>query len=146
MIRLATPADEPAIRAIARAAYSPYIAAIGREPAPMIADFRAQIAARQVWVADGGFIVFFEKDGAMFLENIAVHPDAAGQGIGKTLIAFCEDAARAAGLVAVILYTNAKMTANLSLYAYLGYAQTARRMEDGFDRIYFEKRLTPDRR
>ncbi len=146
MIRLATPADEPAIRAIARAAYSPYIAAIGREPAPMIADFRAQIAARQVWVADGGFIVFFEKDGAMFLENIAVHPDAAGQGIGKTLIAFCEDAARAAGLVAVILYTNAKMTANLSLYPYLGYAQTARRMEDGFDRIYFEKRLTPDRR
>jgi len=144
MIRQAVPSDEPAIRAIARASYTRYVAAMGREPAPMVADFGAQIAAGQVWVTEGGFIVFFERDDAMFLENVAVHPDAAGQGIGKALIGHCEAVARKAGLPAVTLYTNAKMTANLSLYPHLGYAQVDRRMEDGFDRVYFRKCLAPD--
>jgi len=147
MIRPATPEDEVAIRACARAAYTRYIPAMGREPAPMVADFAAQTGAGCIWVAavDGGsvqgFIVFYAKGDTMLLENVAVHPDAAGQGIGRALIAFCEAAARQAGLRAVDLYTNAKMIENLSLYPRLGYMQTDRRTEDGFDRVYFRKRL-----
>ena len=51
-IRAAAPEDLDAIRRIARAAYAPYVPRIGREPAPMVADFAAAIAAGQVWVAD----------------------------------------------------------------------------------------------
>jgi hypothetical protein len=33
------------------------------------------------------------------------------------------------------------MTENLSLYAALGYEETGRATEDGFDRVYFRKSL-----
>jgi len=33
------------------------------------------------------------------------------------------------------------MQENLSLYRHLGYIETDRRYEDGFDRVYFEKRV-----
>ena len=147
MIRKAVPRDEPAIRACALAAYSRYIAAIGRKPAPMVADYAAGIAAGHVHVAlDGngalaGFIVFFAREDRMFLENVAVLPEAAGKGIGGALIRFCEDAARQGGLAAVELYTNERMVENLSLYPRLGYEETGRRCEDGFNRVFFEKRL-----
>ena len=48
---------------------------------------------------------------------------------------------RAARARAVELYTNAQMTENLSLYPRLGYAKTGRRMEDGFDRVFYRKEL-----
>lgn len=54
IIRQAVAGDEPAIRACAERAFSPYVEAIGRPPAPMAADFGAVIAA--------GFArAFFEK-------------------------------------------------------------------------------------
>ncbi len=147
-IRPAVPSDEPAIRACAEEAYTPYIAAIGRKPAPMVADFKAQIAADQVHVAVDqndnilGFIVFFPKTDHMFLENAAVFSSTAGQGVGKALIAHCEAETRKLGLRCVKLYTNEKMTRNLTFYPRLGYAETGRRQQDGFNRVFFEKRLT----
>ena len=68
-----------------------------------------------------GFIVFYAKEGYFLLENVAVLPNAAGRGVGKALISFCEDAARQYGVNAVHLYTNKKMTDNLSIYPRLGY-------------------------
>ena len=114
----------------------------------MTADYAAAIAAGEVHVAvdqadrTNGFIVFRAADGAMLLDTVAVRPETQGRGVGLSLIAVCEAAARRAGLPCVRLYTNAKMTANLALYPRLGYAETARRSEDGFDRVYFEKSLT----
>jgi ribosomal protein S18 acetylase RimI-like enzyme len=145
-IRRARSADLTAVRGCARAAYARYVPAIGREPAPMVADFERHIRAGEVWVADCegevlGYIVFFPKKDTMFLENVAVHPDHAGRGIGRQLITLFEDAANTARLRAVTLYTNEKMTENLSLYTRLGYRETERRYEDGFNRVYFEKRL-----
>ena len=146
-IRLALPADEAGVRACAEAAYARYVPLIGREPAPMVADFAAQIAAGEVRVATGaagavdGFIVFRVKGSEMFLENVAVRPEMAGRGLGGALIARCEAEAVARGCGSVVLYTNAKMEGNLTLYPKLGYAETGRRIEDGFDRVYFEKRL-----
>lgn len=147
MIRKAVAQDEAAVRACAESAYARYVAAIGRKPAPMVADFATQIAAGQVYVArdetDGllGFIVFFPKGDHMFLENVAVLPAAAGRGIGKALIRFCEEEARRLCLGAVHLYTNEKMTENLSIYPRLGYREVDRRTEEGFNRVFFEKRL-----
>jgi len=111
----------------------------------MIADFTAQIAAGDVFIATDdqdrfqGFIVFHAEAGHVLLENVAVLPDAAGRGVGKALIGFCETAAQEQGLRAVQLYTNEKMAENLSIYPKLGYSEVGRRTEDGFNRVYFEK-------
>lgn len=147
MIRQAEASDEPEIRACAEQAYARYVPLIGRKPAPMVADILAQIAAGMVYVATDeqaafqGFIVFYPEHAHMLLENVAVLPSAAGRGVGKALICFCEAVARQRGMARVQLYTNEKMTANLSIYPKLGYVEVARRMEDGFKRVYFEKEL-----
>lgn len=147
LIRPATAADESAIRDCATTAYSKYIAAIGRKPAPMTADYTAHIARGEVHLAVDeagallGFIVFFSEGKSMQLENVAVRPSAAGQGIGKGLVQFCEKEARRRGHPVVQLYTNEKMTENLTIYPHLGYRETERRREDGFNRVFFEKWL-----
>jgi ribosomal protein S18 acetylase RimI-like enzyme len=147
MIRRANASDEPAIRDCAERAYAWYVPAIGRKPAPMVADFKSQIEAGEVYVAldeDSnfqGFIVFFPEGTRILLENVAVLPSATGQGVGKSLIKFCEDEAQRLGFDAVHLYTNEKMTENLSIYPRLGYVEVARRTEDGFNRVFFEKNL-----
>jgi GNAT superfamily N-acetyltransferase len=111
----------------------------------MIADFATQITLGQVYVATDesdyvqGFVVFFPHGDHMFLENVAVRPSISGRGIGTSLIRFCEDEARRLSLSGVHLYTNEKMTENLSIYPHLGYAEVDRRSEDGFDRVFFEK-------
>ncbi len=136
--------DADAVRACARAGYSQYISAIGREPAPMVADFEAQIAAGWVQVAEvdgkiAGFIVFYPQGDDMMLENVCVNQP--GRGLGRALIASCEAQARRQAIPRVILYTNEKMTGPLALYPRLGYVETDRRQDDGFARVYFEKLL-----
>ena len=144
-IRLAGPDDLDAVRRIARAAYAVYVARIGREPAPMVADFAASIAAGQVSVAGVpavGFVVAYPRGDHWHLENVAVAPAAQGAGLGGALIAHAEALARAAGASAVELYTNVNMTENLSLYPRLGYTETGRATEDGFDRVFYRKELS----
>lgn len=148
MIRQAVASDESEIRECAEQAYARYVPLIGQKPAPMVADFAAQIAAGKVYVATDdredfqGFIVFYAEEGHVHLENVAVLPRAAGRGVGKALIGFCEGSAQRCGLNAVHLYTNEKMIDNLSIYPKLGYAEVGRRTEGGFNRVYFEKSLT----
>ena len=149
MIRQAVASDEPDVRVCAALAYARYVPAFGRKPAPMVADFAGQIAQGVVFVATDaqglfqGFVVFYAAADHMLLENVAVLPRAAGRGIGKALVAFCEAAARRRGLAAVRLYTNEKMAENLAIYPRLGYVEVDRRIEDGFRRVFFEKTLAP---
>lgn len=139
--------DEAAIRACVETAYAPYVAAIGRRPAPMMSDFASLIAAGHVHVAkdaDGmlqGVIVFFPEGKGMFLDCVAVQPELSGKGIGKALIGFCEHEARRLGMGCVHLYTNEKMTDNLAIYPRLGYTEVDRRSADGYNRVFFEKAL-----
>lgn len=144
-IRPAQGADVEAVRACAHDAYEQYIAAIGHKPAPMTADYAGLIASGHVHVATDaqsdvlGFIVFYPDGSDMMLENIAVHSEATGRGIGKRLIGFCESSAKQSGLNAVRLYTNEKMIENLSIYPHLGYREIERRTEQGFNRVFFVK-------
>ena len=145
-VRLATRDDVASMIAIAAAAYVIYIERIGREPAPMVADFAAHVAAGEAYVLeDGGevvaYLITFEKDGGQFIENVAVRPSRQGGGHGMRLLDFAEAAARRAGLGRLFLYTNLMMTENLDFYPRLGYLETHRIHEDGFDRVYFEKVL-----
>lgn len=142
----ALPDDASALARIARAAYERYVPLIGREPAPMLQDFPADIADGAVWTARGaagpvGYVVARPQGEDWLLENVAVAPEAQGTGLGRRLIARAEAEGAARGFARVVLYTNAKMTANLALYPRLGYVETGRRREDGFDRVFFVKAL-----
>ena len=149
-IHRARPEDGPFVREIAREAYQPYVKRIGREPAPMIADFAALIDAAEVWVAVDfaeilGYIVMRPGATSLHIENVAVSPPRHGEGVGKALLDFAEAEAARLNIPRMDLYTNAHMRENLSLYPRLGWKETDRRTEDGFDRVYFEKPVSPRR-
>ncbi len=148
MIRKATASDITRVQSIANDAYQPYVAAIGRDPAPMIADFKAAQIAGELYVFDAppvsGFIVFQTNGSVGHIENVAVAPSSHQNGIGRTLIEFTEAACRSEGATRLTLYTNIHMVPNLTYYPYLGFHETGRRHENGFDRVYFEKRIKPE--
>ncbi len=145
-IRQATRDDLSAVEECATAAYAIYVARIGRKPAPMIADFAASIAAGNLFVeveaeTVRGFVVFYPCADHVHLENVAVDPRWQRRGIGARLIDFVETEARRLGFARVELYTNARMTENREMYPRLGYVEFDRRVEDGFDRVYYRKSL-----
>ena len=140
LIRQATAADAQRIGAIARAAYSKYVPRIGREPAPMLAT--SPPIARDVAVvieADGlvrGFMIARPEADAYLVDNIALDPALQGQGLGRKLIDHAANEARRHSLPAVRLYTNVAMTENLAMYRRIGFVETHRAMENGFNRVY----------
>lgn len=114
----------------------------------MAADYEGLVAAGEVTVAVEdqaivGVIVLRAQPDSLLVENVAVAPAAQGRGIGRTLLAHAEIRAGALGLRRLALYTNAKMTENLSFYPALGYVEVGRRRERGFERVFFEKALRP---
>ncbi len=145
VVRLAHPAEAETVRGVVREAYLKYVSRIGREPAPMQSAYHDLIAENQVWVACTerivGILVLVPMGSSMLVENVAVLPSLQGQGIGRTLMSFAEAKARERGLEALDLYTNEQMVENIGFYLGLGYQETGRRVEDGFRRIYYRKRL-----
>ncbi len=145
-IRPAARPDFDRVRDCARQAYALYVPRMGKEPAPMVADFEAQIGAGKLHVVElegevAGFVVFYPRGDHLHVENVAVLPSAQGKGVGKALLGFAEDQARRLGLPAVELYTNVKMVENQAFYPALGYLETDRREEDGFSRVFYRKEL-----
>lgn len=145
-IRPATEGDVSDIHACAQHAFEKYIERIGKRPAPMDADFMAQIRDSQIAIAlsDGnfaGYVTFFPDHDALHLDAVAVLPEFTGQGIGKLLIAHAEASARAGGFKAVELYTNEMMLENLLMYPSLGYVETGQGFDQGYNRVFFRKDL-----
>lgn len=131
--------------AIASASFAHYVDRIGQPPAPMVANYEALVEAGGAYVFEGeailGYLVLEPLEDAMLLDIVAVCPDAQGRGVGKALMIYAEEQTRTAGLETIRLYTNALMHENVGLYGKIGYVETGRKTEDGFDRIYMEKRL-----
>jgi len=147
-IRAATPEDASALAELARAAYSVYLPRlpVGVRPAPLDADYAATVHRDEVWVVDrgrriSGFVVLVRQPDHLLLENIAVHPDFQGQGIGGALLSLAEEQAVSRGIPSIRLYTHAVMVENQRLYEHLGYVVTARTTEGGFDRVFYEKQI-----
>ncbi len=143
-IRPATAADVTAVRDVVNSAYRSYIERIGRPPGPMLDDYPRRLAAGQVWVlTDGGgivgILVLEEAPDGFLLDNIAIAPAAQGKGHGRALLEFAEAEAVRRGWREIRLYTNALMTENIALYKRIGYVETARVSEKGFDRVYMTK-------
>ena len=145
-VRRATPSDVAAIERIVHEAFDKYVARIGRDPAPMGADYHAAVASSRVWVidADGeiaGVLVNEVHDDHLLLDTVAIAPGAQGHGYGALLLARAEDDARELGLSEVRLLTNQAMTENQTFYPRHGYVETARGRQDGYDRIFYAKRI-----
>ncbi len=149
MFPLAQPSDLARVTACVRAAYEPSAAEIGVRLAPLDTDYAASIARNEVHLSltpDGevdGLILFRAEPPVMHLDNVAVPPAGQGKGIGGRLIAFCEGEARRLGCTSVELYTNQMLLRNIAIYLRLGYEVTDRRLDEGFHRIFFRKRLPP---
>lgn len=111
-------------------------------------DFATLIARGVLRVIDGtrgpiAYIAAYAEDGAWFVENIAVAPEAQGRGLGRALLTATETEARAAGQSIIRLFTNVVMTENQALYTRLGYRETGRRPYGPVTIVDFEKALTP---
>ena len=148
-LRAAVPDDAARLREIARAAYAKYVPRIGREPMPMGADYGAEIAAGRVVVVEvdgavAAYIVAWAEPDAYYIHNIAVDPARQGLGLGRALIDAAVQATRRHRLGAIRLYTNAAMHENLALYARIGFVETRRASEDGFERVFMRWDLPAD--
>jgi GNAT superfamily N-acetyltransferase len=149
VIRCAGPADRETVEAIVDAAYSVYIERIGKKPGPMLDDYAQLIDVGAVNLLEepgGGvaaIMVLLAKPDHFLLDNIAVRPDRQGHGLGRRLIAFAEAEARRLGHAELRLYTHARMTENVALYARLGFVETGRGRESGYDRVFMAKPLEP---
>ena len=146
VLRRARDADVDSMRALARAAYQVYVKRIGREPAPMTADYAGAVESGRAWVAERqghlvGLLVVNPEADHLLLENVAVAPEAQRLGIGRALLRLAEEQARANLVREVRLYTHEMMTENIAYYGRHGYRETHRVLQDGFHRVFFRKTL-----
>lgn len=145
-LRLAIRDDLNAVEQVVRAAYSKYVARIGRKPAPMLDDYRSLIAKGYVHVVEHeggvqGVLVLIPQHDALLLDNVAVYPAAQGRGLGRRMLEFAERTAIARGYRSIRLYTNEAMTENMALYARIGYSETHRTEANGLRRVHMTKQL-----
>ena len=145
-IRQAGASDVPWIERIVREAYGPYVRRIGKPPGPMSEDYAdlvgrglASVIVDKLGVC--GFAVLVQDGDGALLDNVAVADRVRGRGVGRRLVTYVEGLARDAGHGSIRLYTHERMTENRALYAHLGYAETHRVAEKGFERVYFVKPL-----
>lgn len=149
-IRPARPDEADLITAITRAAYARWVPIIGREPRPMLADYAEALRKHRIDLIETegrvlGLIEFRLDPDHLWIENIAVHPDYQGHGLGKLLLAHVDDIARAAALPELRLLTNQAFAANVALYQSRGYTITHTEPFMGGTTLYFSKRLHEDR-
>ena len=143
-LRRATAADLPAIKALIDAAYARYLTRMDKPPGPMLRDYGPSVEAGATWVTGApitAVLTLYPRDDHLLIENIAVHPSVQGRGLGRDLMSFAEQEAARGGLTRMTLFTHEVMTENQAIYAHLGYTEVDRRTEDGYRRIYMEKRL-----
>ncbi|MBP1474912.1 GNAT family N-acetyltransferase [Frateuria sp. MAH-13] len=145
-VRRAAPADLDALVALERCAFS------GDRMSR--AQYRRHLASPRaaVLVADtpdegllGSALVFFRAGSTLArLYSIATAPAARGRGLGGTLLAAAEDAARARGCRGMRLEVRMDNTAAMALYERAGYRRIGRYAgyyEDGADAWRYEKGL-----
>ncbi|WP_330286901.1 GNAT family N-acetyltransferase [Streptomyces sp. NBC_00576] len=131
-IRPATPAELPALRAVERAAGSPFrafgMAEIADDEPPALDLLERYRRAGHAWIAAAtdddrplAYLIAEPVDGALHIEQVSVHPDFAHRRIGEALLAYAADRARDEGLAHLTLTTFAEVPWNAPYYARLGF-------------------------
>jgi ribosomal protein S18 acetylase RimI-like enzyme len=146
-IQLATPNEAADVAALVDAAYSKWVEVIGGKPMPMLADYPALVDKGFVHTVHEagilvGVLVIWQIDDALYIDNVAVHPDHQRRGIGDLLLAFTEQQARAMGLHKLTLLTNEKMESNQAYYLKHRYVETRREtLPNGRRAVWMHKAL-----
>lgn len=130
-LRRAGPADAGAVRALTRLAYAKWVSLIGREPLPMTADYERAVVDHMIdlYEKDGSLLALVETIAAedhLLIENLAVHPDQQGNGLGDLLLDHARHVAADLGYREIRLYTNAAFTSNIAFYTKRGFSEYAR--------------------
>jgi GNAT superfamily N-acetyltransferase len=147
VLRRARHEDAATLRELARAAYSHYVERVGREPGPMVDDYETRVAEDECWLVDdeggdaAGYLVLHWEPDHLVLDNVAVAPGRQGGGIGGFLVAFAERRARVERRSEIRLYTHVSMVENITRYTALGYVETHRETQSGFNRVFMTKVL-----
>lgn len=142
IIRKATSADAPALKDCINAAYEGYRKQIKDLP-DVSGGIMEDILNNLVHVAemDGkivGGAVLVPGDTHLLLANVAMHPDAAGLGLGRALLENADREALRLGFCEMRLSTHADMPENVALYEHLGWEVTGR----SGNKIFMRKRVT----
>jgi ribosomal protein S18 acetylase RimI-like enzyme len=146
-LRPATAADAAAVAGLVRDAYAHYVARLGMTPRPMTDDYDEVIRTRQVAIAEradgviAGVIVLGVDDEGFVVDNVAVHPDHRGAGVGRALLEFAEAEARRQHFDSIYLYTHEGMIENIALYSRIGYVEFDRRSQGDFALVFMRKPL-----
>jgi len=131
-IRLAVPADFPAIALVERAAARMFagthmewaVDAPPTDPSWLAAAWGRGWLWVAVLAADGriaGFLMAAPLAQDLFVQELSVHPDLHRQGIGTALLAQAAAAARKAGCAGMALTTDRTLPWNAPFYARLGF-------------------------
>ena len=137
-IRRAIASDAPALDVLQRAAFAPNRALIGAEPLPLQVPAKTVIRDREVWLAQGeggglaGALALTPRADDLEIWSVAVDPARQGGGLGRRLLAFAEERARALGVATLRLYTAEALAKNVAWYGRHGYR--VERVEDLPDR------------
>jgi ribosomal protein S18 acetylase RimI-like enzyme len=138
--------DAEAVRDLVRTAYAKWVPVIGREPMPMQADYAVAVVENDFdLLCDGDIIVgvleTIHKPDHLWIENIAVHPDRQGQGLGRRLLQWAERRAEVAGTGELRLVTNEAFAANIKLYQKVGYMIDRTEPFKGGTAVYMSKQI-----
>lgn len=135
LIRPVEEAELHLLQDIERAAGEPFralgMAAIADDEPPPLAELDRHRRDGHAWVAvdDAGRIAAYllcdTVDGAAHVEQVSVHPDAAGRGVGRALLDHLATCAAGEGLTALTLTTFTEVPWNAPYYARLGFRTLA---------------------
>ena len=112
----------------------------------MFDDYTEVIKYHQVFVVEAngivGVLVLIQTVTAILLDNVAVHPDQQGSGIGKRLMNLAESEAKDQSFEKLDIYTHECMYENIALNKALGCIDIERKQERGYNRVYMQKLLS----
>ncbi len=130
MIRPVAQADLPRLQDIEVSAGQAFrsvgMAEVADDPPPSLQVLHGFVAAGRAWVAERegevvAYVVVEVVDDAVHVEQVSVHADHAGLGIGRALLDHVARWGRARGLAAQTLTTFAEVPWNEPYYARLGF-------------------------
>jgi len=124
-LRRAGIGDIDAVLALQQAAYASNRVLLGREPLPLLADYRDIFRDYEVWLAeDGGLVgalMVQARPDDLLIWSVATSPDRRGRGLGKDLLLAAEVRARELGRGVIRLYTGAVLQHLIDWYGRHGY-------------------------
>jgi len=149
--RQAVPSERDDVERVLRAAFTPYVRALGREPsAAGFARLPAELERGDIHVAlEAGHIVGVvrteRREDELYIDQIGVDPARQRAGLGSWMLVQIEEVARSRGEHGMSLYTAEMMVHLVQLYRRHGFEIVHRGPPDhGLDshvRVYMVKRL-----